>query len=47
MDGSAVSLGLACARGPDWLEGVIPRLGQRLKAHNDLQLLAKSEVSIH
>ena len=46
MNGSAVLLGLACAPGPDWLNGVISRLGQRLKAHNDLQLLAKGEVSI-
>lgn len=46
MDGSAVKYGLGTSPGPQWLQEIVPVLGQRLKVHNDLRTLCMQDQDL-
>lgn len=46
MDGSAVKYGMGTSPGPQWLQEIVPVLGQRLKVHNDLRTLCMQDQDL-
>ena len=43
MDGAAIKFGLGTSPGPQWLQEIVPVLGQRLKVHNELRTLCMKD----
>ena len=46
MDGTAIKYGLGTSPGPQWLQEIVPVLGQRLKVHNDLRTLCMQDEEL-